>query len=98
MMVLKVIKLVYEVFKDVGINFDEFQFVLIVVGYYIDVKSGYLFFQFFNSFMLVLYYNKDVFKKVGLDLEQLLKIWQELVDYIVKLRVVGMKCGYVSGW
>lgn len=69
-----------------------------VFGYYFDSKMGYLFFQLFNSLIFVFYYNKDVFKKVGLDLEQLLKIWQDLVDYVVKLKVFGMKCGYVSGW
>ncbi|ECE3291332.1 sn-glycerol-3-phosphate ABC transporter substrate-binding protein UgpB [Salmonella enterica] len=46
----------------------------------------------------VLYYNKDAFKKAGLDPEQPPKTWQELADYTAKLRAAGMKCGYASGW
>lgn len=48
--------------------FDEKVFVLIIVSYYSDVKMGYFVLMLFNSLMLVLYYNKDVFKKVGFDL------------------------------
>lgn len=98
MMASKAIKPVYEVFKDAGINFDESQFVPTVAGYYTDAKSGHLLSQPFNSSTPVLYYNKDAFKKAGLDPEQPPKTWQELADYTAKLRAAGMKCGYASGW
>lgn len=97
-MASKAIKPVYEVFKDAGINFDESQFVPTVAGYYTDAKSGHLLSQPFNSSTPVLYYNKDAFKKAGLDPEQPPKTWQELADYTAKLRAAGMKCGYASGW
>ncbi len=67
MMASKAIKPVYEMFKDAGINFDESQFVPTVAGYYTDAKSGHLLSQPFNSSTPVLYYNKDAFKKAGLD-------------------------------
>lgn len=98
MMASKAIKPVYEMFKDAGINFDESQFVPTVAGYYTDAKSGHLLSQPFNSSTPVLYYNKDAFKKAGLDPEQPPKTWQELADYTAKLRAAGMKCGYASGW
>ena len=46
----------------------------------------------------VLYYNKDAFKKAGLDPEQPPKTWQDLADYSAKPKASGMKCGYASGW
>lgn len=98
MMASKAIKPVYEVFKDAGINFDESQFVPTVAGYYTDAKSGHLLSQPFNSSTPVLYYNKDAFKKAGLDPEQPPKTRRELADYTAKLRAAGMKCGYASGW
>jgi len=98
MMASKAIKPVYEVFKDADIVFDESQFVPTVSGYYTDSKTGHLLSQPFNSSTPVLYYNKDAFKKAGLDPEKPPKTWQELADYSAKLRASGMKCGYASGW
>jgi len=98
MMSSKAIKPVYEVFKDAGISFDESQFVPTVAGYYTDAKSGKLLSQPFNSSTPVLYYNKDAFKKAGLDPEQPPKTWQDLAAYSAKLRAAGMTCGYASGW
>jgi len=98
MMASKAIKPVYEVFNDAGIKFDESQFVPTVAGYYTDAKSGHLLSQPFNSSTPVLYYNKDAFKKAGLDPEQPPKTWQDLAAYTAKLKAAGMKCGYASGW
>ena len=98
MMASKAIKPVYEVFSDAGITFDESQFVPTVSGYYTDAKSGHLLSQPFNSSTPVLYYNKDAFKKAGLDPEQPPKTWQDLAAYTAKLKAAGMKCGYASGW
>ncbi|STM42364.1 glycerol-3-phosphate ABC transporter, substrate-binding protein [Escherichia coli] len=69
-----------------------------VSGYYSDSKTGHLLSQPFNSSTPVLYYNKDAFKKAGLDPEQPPKTWQDLADYAAKLKASGMKCGYASGW
>jgi len=69
-----------------------------VSGYYTDSKTGHLLSQPFNSSTPVLYYNKDAFKKAGLDPEQPPKTWQDLAEYTAKLKAAGMKCGYASGW
>lgn len=98
MMASKAIKPVYQVFTDAGIKFDESQFVPTVSGYYTDAKSGHLLSQPFNSSTPVLYYNKDAFKKAGLDPEQPPKTWQQLAKDTEALRKAGMKCGYASGW
>ncbi|PLR34342.1 sn-glycerol-3-phosphate ABC transporter substrate-binding protein UgpB [Chimaeribacter californicus] len=98
MMASKAIKPVYQVFSEAGLPFDESIFVPTVSGYYTDAKSGHLLSQPFNSSTPVLYYNKDAFKKAGLDPEQPPKTWQDLAAYTAKLREAGMKCGYASGW
>lgn len=92
------IKPVYQVFKDAGIPFDESQFVPTVAGYYADNTSGQLLSQPFNSSTPVLYYNKDAFKKAGLNPDEPPKTWQALADDAAKLRASGMSCGYASGW
>ncbi|WP_312240506.1 sn-glycerol-3-phosphate ABC transporter substrate-binding protein UgpB [Pantoea sp.] len=98
MMASKAIKPVYQVFQEAGINVNEKQFVPTVSGYYTDAKSGHLLSQPFNSSTPVLYYNKDAFKKAGLDPEQPPKTWQELAKDAEALRKAGMSCGYASGW
>ena len=98
MMASKAIKPVYQVFSDAGIAFDEKQFVPTVSGYYTDARTGHLLSQPFNSSTPVLYYNKDAFKKAGLDPEQPPKTWQEVAADTAKLKAAGMKCGYASGW
>ncbi|MFC0226001.1 sn-glycerol-3-phosphate ABC transporter substrate-binding protein UgpB [Serratia aquatilis] len=98
MMASQAIKPVNELFKEAGIAFDESIFVPAVAGYYSDNKTGRLISQPFNSSTPVLYYNKEAFKKAGLNPEQPPKTWQELAAYSAKLREAGMKCGYTSGW
>jgi len=58
---------VAQVFKDAGIPNDESAFVPSVAAYYSDSKTGHLISQPFNSSTPVLYYNKDAFKKAGLN-------------------------------
>ncbi|HDL8490591.1 TPA: sn-glycerol-3-phosphate ABC transporter substrate-binding protein UgpB [Yersinia enterocolitica] len=98
MMASKAIKPVFQVFKDANINFDESVFVPTVAGYYTDAKTGHLLSQPFNSSTPVLYYNKDAFKKAGLNPDQPPKTWQELAEDTAKLRAAGSSCGYASGW
>ncbi|GAB2955194.1 sn-glycerol-3-phosphate ABC transporter substrate-binding protein UgpB [Hafnia psychrotolerans] len=93
---------VAQVFKEAGIPNDESAFVPSVAAYYSDSKTGHLISQPFNSSTPVLYYNKEAFKKAGLNPEQPPKTWNELSADAVKLRAAGMKCGYTNagqqGW
>ncbi|VTM59961.1 glycerol-3-phosphate ABC transporter [Klebsiella pneumoniae] len=52
-------------------------------------ETGHLLSQPFNSSTPVLYYNKDAFKKAGLDPEQPPKTWQDLAAYTAKLKPPG---------
>ncbi|WP_158780765.1 sn-glycerol-3-phosphate ABC transporter substrate-binding protein UgpB [Pantoea sp. BAV 3049] len=97
MMASKAIVPVYDVFKNSGIAFDESQFVPTVAGYYSD-SNGHLISQPFNSSTPVLYYNKDAFKKAGLNPDEPPKTWQDLEKDAAALRKAGMTCGYASGW
>ncbi len=97
MMASKAIVPVYQVFADAGMKEDVSQFVPTVSGYYSD-SQGRLLSQPFNSSTPVLYYNKDAFKKAGLNPDQPPKTWQELEQDTAKLKEAGMKCGYASGW
>src|SRR6516225_8367483 len=60
------IKPVAAVMKDAGEKFDAKAYIPAVAGYYTSNKGEMLSFPF-NSSTTVMYYNKDAFKKAGLD-------------------------------
>ena len=89
---------VWQVFRDAGVPLDEKQFVPTIASYYSDAKTGHLLSDPFNSSTPVLYYNKDAFRKAGLDPDQPPATWQALAKDAAALRQAGMNCGYASGW
>ena len=52
----------------------------------------------FNSSTVVFYYNKDAFKKAGLDADKPPKTWEELAAAGQKLKAAGQECGYTTSW
>jgi len=53
----------------------------------------------YNSSTPIFYYNKDAFKKAGLDPEKPPKTWQEVEAYARKLLASGAsKCGFSTAW
>lgn len=89
---------VYKLMEDEGAPFKQDDFLAAVVGYYTDTSGNMLSFPF-NSSTPILYYNKDEFKKAGLDPDTPPKTWGEVVDFSKKLMDSGAsKCGFTSGW
>ena len=88
---------VSDVFKQAGVALDEKAFVPTIASYYSDSKTGHLISMPFNSSTPVLYYNKDAFKKAGIDPTHPPKTWGEVAADAAKLKAAGM-CGYSSGW
>lgn len=77
------------------INPDDF---LGAVASYYSTPEGKLVSMPFNSSTPVLYYNKDAFKKAGLDAEKPPKTWEEVAAAGKKLREAGLECGYTTSW
>lgn len=88
---------VQEMSEKVGKPIKPEDFLGAVAGYY-SSNEGKLISMPFNSSTPVLYYNKDAFKKAGLDAEKPPKTWQELHEVAKKLRESGQECGYTSSW
>jgi len=93
----KAIKPVYEVMAMGGQKFDSKAYIPAVAGYYSTPDGRMLSFPF-NSSTAVFYYNKDAFKKAGLDPANPPKTWPAVAAAAAKLRVAGEKCGYTTGW
>ncbi|WP_275787864.1 sn-glycerol-3-phosphate ABC transporter substrate-binding protein UgpB [Pararhizobium gei] len=89
---------VYKLMADQGEPFDTKSFLTPVTGYYSDTDGNILSFPF-NSSTPIMYYNKDVFKKAGLDPEVAPKTWAEVEEFSKKIVSSGAaKCGFTSAW
>lgn len=94
----KAIVPVHDVMQKAGVPFDEKAFVPTIASYYSDAKTGHLVSMPFNSSTPVLYYNKDAFKKAGLNPDQPPKTWPEVAADAAKLKASGESCGFTTGW
>lgn len=88
---------VHELMADYGIPVDWKAFVGPVLSYY--EKDGKLYSMPFNSSTPILYFNKDAFRKAGLDPARPPATWQEIGEYSRKILDAGAaKCGFTASW
>jgi len=89
---------VYQLMADQGEPWDPSGFLTPVTGYYSDIDGNILSMPF-NSSTPIMYYNKDVFEKAGLDPEVAPKTWAEVEQFSQKIVDSGAaKCGFTTAW
>ncbi len=88
---------VYQLMKDADEPFNPKAYVGPVAGYYTDSKGNMLSFPF-NSSTAIFYWNKDAFKKAGLDPNKPPLTWKEFLVDVDKLQASGQKCAYTTSW
>ena len=93
----KAIKPVYEVMAEAHEKFDPQAYLPAVTSYYSDTK-GRLVSMPFNSSTTVFFYNKDMFKKAGLDPNKPPKTWDEVEADALKLKDAGIACPFTTAW
>lgn len=92
------IKPVHVLMKESGEAFDPKNYLPTITGYYSTTKGDMLSFPF-NSSSTVMWYNKDAFKKAGLDADKPPKTWPEVFDAAKKLKAAGHpNCGFGNAW
>jgi sn-glycerol 3-phosphate transport system substrate-binding protein len=91
------IKPVYQLAKETGVNIDPKNYIPAVAGYYSE--SGNMISMPLNSSTPIVYYNKDVFQKAGLDPNKPPTTWKETREMAKK--IVDSKaatCGFAFAW
>jgi sn-glycerol 3-phosphate transport system substrate-binding protein len=88
---------VYQLMADAKEPFDPKAYIGPVYGYY-STTDGKLLSMPFNSSTPVFYWNKELFKKAGLDPDKPPKTWPELGEMGKKLVASGAKCGFTPQW
>ncbi|TAJ85210.1 sn-glycerol-3-phosphate ABC transporter substrate-binding protein UgpB [Reyranella sp.] len=88
---------VYQLMADAKEPFDPKAYIGPVYGYY-STTDGKLLSMPFNSSTPVLYWNKDLLQKAGLDPNKPPKTWPELGEMAKKAVAAGAKCGFTPQW
>lgn len=89
---------VAEVLEKGGYSFDKSQYLPGIVNYYSRPDGTMLSFPY-NSSSPILYINKTVFEKAGLDANNPPKTWPEVFDAARKIKSSGAApCGFTSTW
>ena len=88
---------VTKVLNDGGFKFTPGDYVPAVAGYY-TAPNGQMLSYPFNSSTTIFYYNKDAFKKAGLDPEKAPKTWPEVFAAATKLKASGHSCPFTTSW
>ncbi len=89
---------VAEVLEKGGYTFDKSQYLPGIVAYYSKPDGTMLSFPY-NSSSPILYYNKDIFEKAGLDVDNPPKTWPEVWEAARTIKTSGAApCGYTSTW
>jgi sn-glycerol 3-phosphate transport system substrate-binding protein len=91
------IKPVHELMAEAGVPFDSADYLSAVAGYY-TTTDGKMLSMPFNSSTPVLWWNKEAFKKAGLDPEAPPKTWPEVGEFAKKIVAAGYPCGFSTAW
>ena len=92
------VKPVHELMREAGVPFDPNVYLPAVRGYY-SLPDGRMMSMPFNSSTAVMFYNKDAFKKAGLDPAKPPQTWPELREAARKVRATNAApCGFSTAW
>lgn len=88
---------VYELMRDESEVFSPADYLPAVTGYYTDLSGNMLSFPF-NASTPILYYNKTLFRRAGLDPEVPPTTWPEVGTMAKRLIDAGAACGFTTSW
>lgn len=91
------IKPVYQVMADAGEPFNSDAYLAAVKGYY-TTTDGKMLSLPYNSSTPVLYVNRDLFTKAGLNPDMDLSTWQNVGKALDGLKAGGVSCPLTTAW
>ena len=92
------VKPVYELMRETGVAFDPNIYVPAVRGYY-SLPDGRMMSMPFNSSTAIMFYNKDAFRKAGLDPAKPPQTWPETIEASRKIRAANAApCAFGMAW
>jgi sn-glycerol 3-phosphate transport system substrate-binding protein len=93
----RAVKPVHELLSESGVTIDFDDYLPAVRGYY-QASDGRQMSMPFNSSTAVMFYNKDHFKRAGLNPEAPPKTWEELAEALKRLKAAGIASPMTTSW
>jgi sn-glycerol 3-phosphate transport system substrate-binding protein len=93
----RAVKPTHELLSEAGVQVDFADYLPAVRGYF-QTNDGRQMSMPFNSSTAVMYWNKDAFRRAGLDPEKPPATWKELEETTRKLKAGGVACPYTTSW
>ncbi len=93
----RAVKPVHELLAEAGVAIDFNDYLPAVRGYY-QAADGRQMSMPFNSSTAVMFWNKDHFRRAGLDPDAPPKTWDEVAEAARKLKAAGLACPLTSSW
>jgi sn-glycerol 3-phosphate transport system substrate-binding protein len=93
----RAVKPTYELLAESGVEIDFGDYLPPVRGYY-QAADGRQMSLPFNSSTAVMFWNKDHFRRAGLDPNTPPQTWQEVEQAARKLKAAGLACPLTTAW
>lgn len=93
----RAIKPLHELLSETGVTIDFADYLPAVRGYY-SLADGRMMSMPFNSSTAIMFYNKDHFRRAGLDPEKPPVTWADMREATTKLRAAGLGCPFTTAW
>jgi sn-glycerol 3-phosphate transport system substrate-binding protein len=88
---------VQDLMAEAGMAFNPNDYIASVRGYY-SLPNGVLMSMPFNSSTTILFWNKDHFRRAGLNPDQPPRTWAETRQFATRLRAAGLNCPLTTAW
>ncbi|MFT8247059.1 sn-glycerol-3-phosphate ABC transporter substrate-binding protein UgpB [Roseomonas sp. BN140053] len=93
----RAIKPVHELATETGVDIGTNDYLAAIKGYY-SLPDGRLMSLPFNSSTAISYWNKDAFRRAGLDPERFPATWPEVMEAGRKLKAAGIATPISTSW
>ncbi|MFQ3623153.1 MAG: sn-glycerol-3-phosphate ABC transporter substrate-binding protein UgpB [Acetobacteraceae bacterium] len=93
----RAIKPVHELLAETGVQIDFDDYLPAVRGYY-SLADGRMMSMPFNSSTAIMFFNKEHFRRAGLDPESPPQTWPQLREAAQRLRAAGLACPMTTAW
>ncbi|MCX7373643.1 MAG: sn-glycerol-3-phosphate ABC transporter substrate-binding protein UgpB [Alphaproteobacteria bacterium] len=93
----RAIKPVHELLSETGVAINFEDYLPAVRGYY-SLADGRMMGMPFNSSTAIVFYNKDMFRRAGLNPDQAPATWAEMRTAATRLRAAGIEVPVTTAW
>lgn len=93
----RAVKPLHELLAETGVRIDFDDYLPAVKGYY-SLADGRMMSMPFNASTAIMFYNKDAFRRAGLNPDQAPTTWAQLRQATTKLKAAGHEMPFTTAW